>query len=87
LIIVFYLTVNIATSFNSNNNSFVNLDDFNSDDEGANVREPDHNNNNPIIPLSNIPLKTIFKEDKEDKPEFGPKPKKIRRGTEILTIK
>jgi hypothetical protein len=50
----------MATSFNNNDNSFVDIDDFDSDDEGANVREPDPNDNDPIIPLSDTPLKTIL---------------------------
>jgi hypothetical protein len=35
-------------------------------------------------------LKTIFEEDeedKEDRPEFSPKPKKTERGTGTLTIR
>jgi hypothetical protein len=78
----------MAEYIDDNGNSFVNINDFNSDDDGANIKEPDDNDRDPIIPLSNIggtPLNTIDKEDKG--PIFGPIPKKTGRGTRILSIR
>jgi hypothetical protein len=77
----------MATPINDNYNSFVNIDDFDSDNEGANVREPDDNNGDPIIPLSNTPLKTIYEENKDENgSKLDPKPKKTERGTGTLSI-
>ena len=82
------MTVIIATPFNNSNNSFIDIDDFNLDNEGADIREPDDDNANLILPLSATPLETIKEEDKEDnRPKLSPKPKKTRRGTITLIIK
>jgi hypothetical protein len=77
----------IAEYIDNNSNSFININDFNSDDNGTNIKEPDDHNKDPTIPLSNIggtPLNTINKEDKG--PIFGLILKKTRRGTGILSI-
>jgi hypothetical protein len=77
----------MATPFNNNNDSFVNIDDFDSDDKGADIREPDDNDANLTLPLLATPLETIKEEDEEDnRPKLGPKSKKTRRGTVTLTI-
>jgi hypothetical protein len=78
----------MAEYINDNSDSFVNINDFNLDNDGANIKEPNDNNGDPTIPLSNkggTPLNTINKEDKG--PIFGPILKKTRRGTEILLIR
>jgi hypothetical protein len=78
----------IAEYINDNSNSFVNIDDFDLDNNGANIEELNDNNGDPIILLSNrggIPLNIINKEDKG--PIFGPILKKTRRGTGILLIR
>lgn len=78
----------MATYINDDGDSFININDFDSDDNGANITELYNNDRDPTIPLSNTPLKTIFEEDKGgDGPEFGPKPKNTRRGTRILSIR
>jgi hypothetical protein len=77
----------MAEYIDNNSNSFVNIDDFDSDDNGADIKEPDDHNEDPTIPLSNIggtPLNTIDEEDKG--PIFGPILKKTGRGTRILSI-
>jgi hypothetical protein len=71
----------MAEYIDNNSDSFVNIDDFDLD------KEPDDNNRDPTIPLSNIggtPLNTINEED--EGPVFGLIPKKTRRGTRILLI-
>jgi hypothetical protein len=58
----FYPTVIIATLLNillntlldNDYNGFIDIDEYNLDDKGANVREPNDNNCDPMIPLSNI---------------------------------
>ena len=78
----------MAEYIDDNGDSFVDIDDFDLDDDGADIEEPDDNNGDPIIPLSNIggtPLNTIDEEDKG--PVFGPIPKKTGRGTRILLIR
>jgi hypothetical protein len=78
----------ITKYINDNSDSFIDIDDFNSDDDGANIKEPNDNDGDPTIPLSNrggTPLNTINKED--EGPIFGPAPKKTRRGTGILLIR
>jgi hypothetical protein len=44
----------MAKYIDDNSDSFINIDDFDSDDNGANIKELDDNNRDPIIPLSNI---------------------------------
>jgi hypothetical protein len=78
----------IAKYIDDNSNSFINIDDFDLDDNRADIRELDDNDRDPIIPLSNIggtPLNTINEED--EAPIFGPILKKTRRGTGILLIR
>jgi hypothetical protein len=77
----------MAKYIDDNGDSFVDINDFDSDDNGADIKEPDDNNRDPTIPLSNIggtPLNTIDEEDKG--PIFSPIPKKTGRGTGILLI-
>jgi hypothetical protein len=77
----------MAEYIDDNSDSFININDFDLDDDGANIKEPDDNNRDPTIPLSNIggtPLNTIDEED--EGPVFGPILKKTRRGTGILSI-
>jgi hypothetical protein len=77
----------MATPFDNSNDSFVDIDDFDSDDEGADIREPDDNDANPTLLLLATPLETIEEEDEEDnRPKLGPKPKKTGRRTVTLTI-
>ena len=77
----------MATPFDNSDNSFINIDDFDLDNEGADIREPDDDDADPILPLLDTPLETIEEEDEEDDgPELGPRLKKTRRGTVTLTI-
>jgi hypothetical protein len=90
LLLSLYLAVIIDDSefINDNSDSYINIDEFDSDDNRADIKEPNNNNRDPTIPLSNIqgtPLDTIDEEDKG--PIFSPIPKKTRRGTGILSIK
>jgi hypothetical protein len=63
----------MAKYIDDDGDSFVDIDGFVSDDNGANIREPNDNNGDPTIPLSNATLETIFEEDKgKDRPKFGP---------------
>jgi hypothetical protein len=78
----------MAEYINNNSNSFININNFNLDNNRANIKEPDNYNKDPTIPLSNIrdtPLNTINKEDKG--PIFSLILKKTRRGTKILLIR
>ena len=78
----------MAEYIDNNSNSLINIDDFDLDDDRADIKEPDDNNRDPIIPLFNIrgtPLNTINKEDKG--PVFSPILKKTKRGTRILLIR
>jgi hypothetical protein len=60
LLLSFYLTVIMATTFNNSDDSFVDIDDFDSDDEGADVREPDDDDADLTLPLSE-PLWRLLK--------------------------
>jgi hypothetical protein len=78
----------MAEYIDDNSDSFVDIDDFDSDDDGADIEEPNDNDGDPTIPLSNrggTPLNTIDEED--EGPIFGPAPKKTGRGTGILSIR
>jgi hypothetical protein len=66
----------MATPFDNSNNSFININNFNSEDEGANIREPDNNNTNPTLLLLDTPLETIKEEEEDNRPKLGPKLKK-----------
>jgi hypothetical protein len=93
LIVSFFLLsfdpiVIVIKYINNNSNSFININDFNLNNNGANIKELNNNNRNPIIPLFNIrgtPLNTINKKDKG--PIFSLILKKTKRGTKILLIK
>jgi hypothetical protein len=77
----------MAKYINNNSDSFININDFDLDNNRANIKELDNNNRDPTISLSNIggtPLNTINEEDKG--PIFSPILKKTGRGTRILLI-
>jgi len=81
------LNIPLDTLLNNDYNGFVDIDEYDSDDEGADIREPNDNDCDPMIPLSNIegtPLDIIYEE--EDEPELGANPKKTGRGTVTLSI-
>jgi hypothetical protein len=87
MIILLFIAI-ITKYVNNNRDSFVNINDFDLDDNGANIKELDNYNEDPTIPLSNIegtPLNTIDEEDKG--PIFGLILKKTGRGTRILLIR
>jgi hypothetical protein len=87
-ILSFYSTIIIAKYIDDNSNSFIDIDDFDSDDNGADIEESNDNSRDPTIPLSNrggIPLNTIDEEDKGL--IFGLIPKKTKGGTGILLIR
>ena len=68
-----YLVVIMAKYINDNGDSFVDINDFDSEEEGANLDYLDDDDSNPIILLLNTPLDTILKEDKEgDRPIYSP---------------
>jgi hypothetical protein len=56
LLLSLYLAVIINDSefINNNSNSFININKFNLDNNRANIKEPNNNNRDPTIPLSNI---------------------------------
>jgi hypothetical protein len=90
LLLSLYLVVIMDDSefIDDNGDSFIDIDEFDSDDEGADIEEPNDNDRDPTIPLSNIqgtPLDTIDEED--EGPIFGPILKKTGRGTRILSIR
>jgi hypothetical protein len=76
----------MATPFDNSDDSFVDIDDFDSEDEGADVRELDDDDADPTLPLLDTPLETIEEEEEDNGPELGPELKKGWRGTGILTI-
>ena len=71
---IILLSTAIMTEYiDDNGDSFVDIDDFDSEDEGADVDEPEDDDADPIIPLFNTPLDTIIEEDEAgDRPVFGP---------------
>jgi hypothetical protein len=55
----------MANYINNNRDSFIDINDFDSEDEGADLNCLEDNNSDPTIPLSSTPLGTILEEDKE----------------------
>ena len=63
----------MAEYIDDNRDSFVDIDDFDSEEEGADLNCPEDDDSDPTIPLSNNPLGTILEEDEEgDRPIYGP---------------
>jgi hypothetical protein len=79
----------IATPFNNSDDGFIDINDFDLDNEGADIRELDDDDADPTLLLLDTPLETIEEEDKEEDngPKLDPKLKKTRRGTVTLTIR
>jgi hypothetical protein len=61
--IILLSTVIIIKYINDNRDSFIDIDDFDLKDEGADVDELKDDDADSIIPLFNTPLKTVIKED------------------------
>jgi hypothetical protein len=57
----------IVEYIDNNGDSFININDFDSEEEGANLNYLEDNDSDLIIPLFNTPLDIILKEDKEGK--------------------
>jgi hypothetical protein len=55
----------MAKYINNNRDSFININDFNLEEEGADLKCLEDDDSNPTIPLSNTPLGTILEEDKK----------------------
>jgi hypothetical protein len=63
----------IAKYINNNRDSFININNFNVEEKGADLKCLEDNDSDPTIPLSNTPLGTILKEDKKgDRPIYSP---------------
>jgi hypothetical protein len=63
----------MAEYINDNRDSFIDINDFDSEDKGANLNCLEDNDSDLTIPLSKTPLGTIIKEDEEgDRPIYGP---------------
>ena len=69
----FYLAVIIAEYIDDNGDSFIDIDDFDLEEEGADLNCPEDDDSDPTILLSNNPLGTILEEDEEgDRPIYSP---------------
>jgi hypothetical protein len=65
--------INDSEFIDDNNNSFIDIDEFDSNDDGADIEEPNDNNKDLIILLSNIKGTLLNTIDEEDKGRiFGP---------------
>ena len=72
-ILSFYSTLIIAEYIDDNSDSFIDIDDFDSEDEGTDVDELKDDDADLIILLSNTLLKTIIEEDEAgDRLVFSP---------------
>jgi hypothetical protein len=67
----------MAKYIDNNRDSFININNFNLKEEGANLNCPKDNNSNLTILLSNTPLDTILEEDKKgERPIYSFKQKR-----------
>jgi len=90
LLLFFYLIVIINNSefINNNSNSFINIDEFDLNDDRADIKESNNNNKDFIILLSNIRGTSLNIINKEDKGLiFSLILKKTERRIKILFIK
>jgi hypothetical protein len=63
----------MAEYINNSEDSFVDINDFDLEEEGADLECLEDDNSDPTIPLSNTPLGTIIEEDKKgDRPVYSP---------------
>jgi hypothetical protein len=63
----------MAKYIDNNGDSFVDIDDFDSEEEGADLKCLEDDDSDPTILLSNTPLGTIIEEDKKgDRPIYSP---------------
>ena len=66
----------MAEYIDDNGDSFVDINDFDSEEEGADLDCLEDDDSDPTIPLSNT-LGTIIEEDEEgDRPIYGPQQKR-----------
>jgi hypothetical protein len=71
-LLFFYLTVIITEYIDDNKDNFIDIDDFDSEEERADLNYPEDDDSDLIILLFNNPLRTILKEDKEeDRPIYS----------------
>jgi hypothetical protein len=56
----------MAEYIDDNGDSFVDIDDFDLEEEGADLKCPEDDDSDPTIPLSNTPLGTIIEEDEKE---------------------
>jgi hypothetical protein len=67
----------MAEYIDNNRDSFVDINDFDSEEEGADLDCPEDDDSDPTILLSNTPLDTILEEDEEgERPVYSPKQKR-----------
>ena len=76
MIIVLFTAI-MAKYIDNNGDSFIDINDFDSEDKGVDVDKPEDDDADPTIPLSNTPLETIIEEDETgNRPVFSPQQKR-----------
>jgi len=72
----FYLAVIIAEYIDDNRDSFIDINDFDSEEEGADLNYPEDDDSDPTILLSNNPLGTILEDKEGNRPIYSPQQKR-----------
>ena len=72
----FYLAVIIAEYIDDNRDSFIDINDFDSEEEGADLNFPEDDDSDPTILLSYNPLRTILEDKEGNRPIYSPQQKR-----------
>jgi len=66
----------MTTPFDNSDDSFIDIDDFDSEEEGADLNYLEDDDSDSTILLSNNPLRTILEDKEGNRPIYSPQQKR-----------